>query len=200
MSNSEHTAPGQDVERDELLSRARRSLRLLQLHAGQRRKLEEARRAVTDAAKAELLKLGVEPPQDEWPALSAATELVLDLPATLRDQVLDKLPEPIRAELVTRLFSYESIPRQSDRTVQELVRAVDRRTLATALVGDEGSVLAAIRRNVSTRAAGMLAEDIESLVRAGELATRDVLQARETVGRTLYGFHESGKVKGDMHG
>jgi flagellar motor switch protein FliG len=120
--------------------------------------------------------------------------MIADLPQSLARQILERLPEEIREEVVERLYSFASIREQSSRNIQKLISTINRRTLATALIGAETAIREVIARNMSRRAATMLEEDVESLIKAGELSTRDVREAREAVSRALFELHESGEI------
>ena len=179
----------------EAVEKAKQSLRILEVHAAHHRRIEAAREKIGHDVRAHLKTLGVAAePGESWPALAAATQIIAALPGSLRTQVLDRLPEQIRVEVVERLYSFHSLGEQGDRTVQKLIGAVARRTLATALIGADPALREAIARNMSRRAATMLDEDVESLIQAGELSSRDVRDAREAVGRALYELYESGEV------
>jgi flagellar motor switch protein FliG len=157
--------------------------------------LDQATDRIAQDVRKRLKKIGTgADDSDPWPALGVASGIIAKLPETLRRQVLTRLPEEIRQEVVQRLYSFDTLHGQSDRTLQELITSIDRRTLATALIGAEEATYDAVTRNMSRRAATMLTEDVESLVRAGELSTRDVQQAREMVGRALLSNEESGQI------
>ncbi len=165
------------------------------MHAAQRRSLEAATEKIAADVRNRLSRAGLATSEDEpWPALAAAARMIADLPANLAKQVLERLPEQIREEVVERLYSFASLREQSDRNIQKLIATIARRTLATSLIGADSVVHEVIVRNMSRRAATMLDEDVESLIQAGELSTRDVREARAAVSRTLFGLHESGEV------
>jgi len=167
---------------------AQRALKVFQIHAAHRRKADEALGKLSAEVSDHLGRLGIPVPEGaQWPALSAASEIVSQLPPEMQDKVLSRLPEEIRAQTVELLYSFDSIQRQPARVIQKLLQAVDKRTLATALIGADENVHAAVAANMSSRATTMLEEDIESLIRAGDLSTRDVREAREAVGAALYG-------------
>ena len=186
---------------DEPLKLARQSLRILQVHATHQKKVRAACDKLSADVRAHLERTGA-PPADEpeWPALASAASIVSGLSQTLQDGVLTKLPEDIREQMIERLYAFGSIPLQTPRTIQKLIRAVNQRTLAVSLIGADESVHRAVLANMSKRAATMLDEDIESLVKAGDLSTRDVREARNDVSATLYELYESGELGGHQDG
>jgi len=185
----------------EQLKLARQSLRVLEVHAAHQKKVQAARDKLSADVGALLKRLGAPPSEDEeWPALASAASIVSGLSPSFKDGVLAKLPEDIREQMVERLYAFGSIPPQTSRAIQKLIHAVNRRTLAVALIGAESEIQEAVSANMSKRAATMLNEDIESLVNAGDLSTRDVREARTAVGTTLYELYESGELGGHQDG
>lgn len=186
---------------DEALKLARQSLRILEVHAAHQKKVRAACDKLSADVRAHLERTGA-PSADEleWPALASAASIVLGLSQTLQDGVLTKLPEDIREQMVERLYAFGSIPLQTPRTIQKFILAVNQRTLAISLIGADERVHRAVFANMSKRAATMLDEDIESLVKAGDLSPRDVREARNEVGAALYELYESGELGGHQDG
>jgi len=171
------------------------ALRILQVHAAHQKRARAAQDKLSAEVRAHLQRMGApEVDESDWPALESANSIVSALPPDLQDKILSKLPEPIREQMVELLFAFTAIPRQPARATQKLIQATDKRALATALIGCDPPIYHAITANMSRRAATMLAEDIESLVKAGELSTRDVREARDEVSTVLYGLYESGEL------
>jgi flagellar motor switch protein FliG len=189
--------PHEQPDGGEALEAARQSLRILQVHASHQKKAQTAREKLSADVRTHLDRIGAPPTEEsEWPALASAQSIVSGLPPTLQDDVLAKLPEDIREQMVELLYAFSSIPRQTPRAIQKLIQTVEKRTLATALIGSDETIHEAIVTNMSKRAATMLDEDIESLVKAGELSTRDLREAREEVSAALYKLHETGELGG----
>lgn len=178
---------------------ARQTLRVLEVHAAHRKKASAALdRLAADVTK-HLEKMGAPAsPGAEWPALDSACDLLDNLSRAVQEKVLNRLPEEIREEVVERLYSFDSLSRQNARTIQNFLRIVDRRILATALIGAAQDIRASVLRNMSQRGATMMEEDIESLIRAGDLTTADVREARGEVGGILYRMHENGQVEAEQ--
>ena len=193
--------PLEESTEDEALKLARQSLRILQVHAAHQKKVQAAHNKLSADVRAHLDRLDA-PPADEreWPALASAASIVSGLSQTLQEDVLSRLPEEIREQMVERIYAFNSIPRQTPRAIQKLIQVVNRRTLAIALIGAGEEIHGAISMNMSKRAAMMLEEDIESLTKAGDLSTRDVREARNDVSAALYELYESGELGGHQDG
>ena len=185
----------------EPLKLARQSLRILQVHATHQKKVRAACDKLSADVRAHLERTGA-PPADEleWPALASAASIVSGLSQTLQEDVMSRLPEGIREQMIERLYAFGSIPLQTPRTIQKLIHVGNRRTLAIALIGAAEEIHGAISVNMSKRAAMMLEEDIESLTRAGDLSTRDVREARNDVSAALYELYETGELGGHQDG
>lgn len=178
----------------------RRVLRLLSLHHRHRGELEQARRRISSRyAEAVQRETGANPDADasaraatpatragsEWPALDAAASLARDLAPEWQRRILEKLPDAVAEEFLAAVYSFDALPQLEAREIQDIVRHVEKRMLAIALLGADESIHAAVTRNMSNRAAQMLREDMESLLASGELRTSDVAAARDEVSRAV---------------
>lgn len=194
---------GRVSDNEEATRDARRVLRLLQIHHRQHRESERIMRELaeqvsrqvdsvigTDGAPAageedeDAASRGTGP-QDPWPALSAAASLARALPPRLRVAVAAKLPPQLEQQFLDALYSFDALPSLDARVLQAVVRQMNKRTLATALLGAPDDHFHAVTRNMSRRAAEMLREDMESLLAAGELSTRDVQDARAALSSVI---------------
>ena len=182
---------------------ARRVLKLLQLHHRQHRESERIMRELAERVSREVDSLigtdgapGVGEadadaaargtgPQDPWPALSAAASLARALPPRLRDAVAAKLPPQLEQQFLDALYSFDALPSLDARVLQAVIRRMNKRTLAISLLGAPDDHFHAVTGNMSRRAAGMLREDMESLLAAGELSTRDVQDARAALSSVI---------------
>lgn len=193
--------PNEESTENEPLKLARQSLRILEVHASHQKKVQIARDKLAADVRAHIERLGAPSAEEtEWPALVSAAGIISGLSQTLREDVLNRLPEEIREQVIERLYAFNSISRQTPRTIQKLIHAVSRRALAVALIGADGDIHGAVSTNMSKRAATMLEEDIESLTNAGDLSTRDVREARTDVGAALYELYETGELGGHQDG
>jgi flagellar motor switch protein FliG len=188
-------------ENDEATGDARRVLKLLELHRRHHRESVRITRGLAERVRGQVESLLAEageqaaesrptadaPPTQRsgasgpWPALEAAASLARDLPGRLRSAIANKLPPELEEQFLEALYSFDALPALDGRTIEAIVRRTDKRTLATALLGAPDAHFHAVTGNMSRRAAEMLREDMESLLAAGELSTRDVHDARSAL-------------------
>lgn len=114
----------------------------------------------------------------DWPALDAAARLARELPSRMRNEIVSRLPPGLSDAFLESVFSFDSLPTLSDRDLQTILQRANKRQVAIALLGAPEHYFHAVSRNMSTRAAQMLREDMEGLLASGELRTRDVQDAR----------------------
>jgi len=141
--------------------------------------------------------------EDGPPQALERTALVLQsLGRAAARELLDAVErqDPQQAgELRNRVFTFETIVLADDRGVQELLRAVETKTIALALHGAEEQVARKFTANLSERAASILKDEIEFLasVRPDEQLTaqREILAAAfklEEEGRLKFKEEDSG--------
>lgn len=127
---------------------------------------------------------GVQPLVDILNRSDRATErLILDGLET-RDA---DLAEEVRG----RMFVFEDITTLDDRSVQIVLREVDAKQLAVALKGVRDDVRQKIMRNMSTRAAANLGEEIDLL---GPVRLKTVEEAQGDVVRVIRALEEAGQI------
>ncbi len=87
--------------------------------------------------------------------------------------------EPELAEQVKkRMFVFENVAMLDDRSIQRILREVEVKDLGLALKATPENVKECILRNISTRAAAMLREDMES---SGPVRLRQVEEAQQRI-------------------
>ena len=89
--------------------------------------------------------------------------------------VLDKLTEldiDLAEEVRSLLFVFEDIVKIDDRGVQQVMKEVDQKDLALALRGVSDEVKDKVLRNMSTRGAEMLVDELEHPAAAEALGRR----------------------------
>jgi flagellar motor switch protein FliG len=91
------------------------------------------------------------------------------------EQIEQKQPK-IATDIRALMFTFDDLLTVPQSSVRELVGASDKKTLAMALKGARESVRAHIFKSMSTRAADMLRDDMESL---GPVRARDVSAAQQ---------------------
>lgn len=187
---------------------AHTTLWLMKLHQQQRVKIEnlssrviaaaraQAEEAVRNQAgiKAQDLAETLMAPDEPWPALTLAAALAADLPDPETQDLLKRLPPDLRDDLTDRLYSFDALSRLDDRSIQRVLAHVDARTLGIALIGCDDELMAVVTKNMSSRAAEMLREDIDSYLNAGEISTIDVRLARESISHSIRVLYLDGEI------
>lgn len=95
--------------------------------------------------------------------------------------ILDHLSEAdpqLAEELRARLFTFDDIIKLDDRSLQRVLRDVNKQDLALALKGTTDEVRNAIFRNMSTRAAEMIKEEMDV---AGPVRMKAVYEAQRRI-------------------
>lgn len=98
-----------------------------------------------------------------------------------------ELAEEVRA----LMFVFEDLTTLDARAIQEVLRQVDTKVLATALKGVSGDVRSVVERNLSERACQSLREEIEFM---GPTRLRDVEDAQTEVVRQVRLLEEQGVI------
>jgi len=75
------------------------------------------------------------------------------------DATIPEIAEQIRA----KLFVFEDIAKLDDRSIQRIIREIDLKELARALRNAKDEMRICIYRNMSSRAADMLRDELESM-------------------------------------
>src|SRR5439155_4111871 len=113
---------------------------------------------------------------------------------TTGQAILERLEQTdvdLADEVRRRMFVFEDVVTLDDRTVQLVLREVDTKHLAVALKGTPNEVRQKVMGNLSERAAGNLAEEIDLL---GPVRLRDVEEARDNVVKVIRALEEAGQI------
>jgi flagellar motor switch protein FliG len=108
--------------------------------------------------------------------------------------IMDSLTEnhPELAEQVKNMmFVFEDLVQLDDRAVQQILREVDMKDLATALKGVAPEVQEKILHNLSERASAMLKEDMEFM---GPIRLRVVEEAQQKIVGVIRRLEEAGEI------
>jgi flagellar motor switch protein FliG len=108
--------------------------------------------------------------------------------------IMDSLAErnPELAEAVKNMmFVFEDVVQLDDRAVQQVLKEVDLKELATALKGVNQEVQDKVYRNMSERAVGMLKEDIEFM---GPVRLKVVEDAQQKIVGVIRRLEEAGEL------
>lgn len=109
-------------------------------------------------------------------------------------QILDKLDvlNPPLAEVIRKhLFTFDDIFKLDDRSIQGIMREVSNDTLTLAMKTAEETIKEKIFRNISSRAAEMIKEDLEVM---GPVRLSDVEKAQSEIIKIVRRMEEEGKV------
>jgi len=104
---------------------------------------------------------------------------------------LQKRDPQIAAEVKNLLFVFEDIINLDDRAIQRILKEVEAKELALALKTANEELLQRVYKNMSTRAATTLREDIEVL---GPTRVRDVGRAQQSIVDVIRTLEEQGQI------
>ena len=153
----------------------------------------EVLREVGRALSAEL-KAAVSSGMKRFDGKGAAVELLRRTPAAQQSEAVQEIekddPE-LAAELRTKLFTFQDLVNLSDRDVQTFLREVDTSRLGIALKGAATTVRDKIMKNMSSRAAQMLADDISAM---GPVKLADVELAQSELVKIAFTLAEQGRI------
>lgn len=90
------------------------------------------------------------------------------------------------------MVTWEDMVAITDRTLQEVLRTVDSKKLALALVGADEETIAKVRENISERASTMLDEESELLAEPSE---QEVNAGREEILAGLRALNQKGELQ-----
>lgn len=94
-------------------------------------------------------------------------------------------------EIQNNLFVFEDLAQLDNMAIQRIIRDIDQATLALSLKGASESLMNAITRNISARAAERLKEELEYL---GPVRLADVEQAQLKIVETIRRLEDSGEI------
>ena len=124
----------------------------------------------------------------------AAIELLRRSPAAQQTETVQEIekddPE-LAADLRGKLFTFQDLVNLSDRDIQTLLREIDTSRLSVALKGAASSVRDKILKNMSSRAAQMLSDDIGAM---GPVKLADVELAQGELVKVAFTLAEQGRI------
>ena len=94
-------------------------------------------------------------------------------------------------EIKKKMFLFEDIVKLDDKSIQRVLREVDNNSLALALKGVKQEVQEAIFRNLSSRLADMIREDMEFM---GPVRIKDVEEVQQAVVDKVRELEERGEI------
>ena len=110
---------------------------------------------------------------------------------TILDTLEVENPE-LTEEIKKLMFVFEDIVMIGDRDLQLVLREVDNKDLSLALKGTNEDVASKIYKNMSTRAAEMLKEEIEFM---GPVKLRDVEEAQQKIVGVIRRLEDKGLIQ-----
>ena len=123
-----------------------------------------------------------------------AGQLLRRVPAAQQSEVvaeIEKEDPELGAELRSSLFTFEDLASLADRDIQTLIREIDMGQLAIGLKGASPAVKDKLLKNMSTRAAQMLNDDIAAM---GPVKLAAVESAQSELVKICFSLAEQGRV------
>lgn len=109
---------------------------------------------------------------------------------TIIEALEDNEPE-LAEQIKKRMFVFENIGTLDDRSIQRILREVEVRDLALALKATPDAVKESIMKNMSTRAAAMMKEDMEA---SGPVRLRQVEEAQARIVEVIRRLDEAEEI------
>ncbi len=125
---------------------------------------------------------------------AAALEILRRAPGPQQAEVVSAIEESdptLAAEIRTRLFTFEDLSSLGDRDIQQLLKEVDAGRLAVALKGATPELKDKVLRNMSSRAAEAINEDLAAM---GPVRVALVEAAQAEVVQSALSLAESGRI------
>ena len=104
---------------------------------------------------------------------------------------LDVMNPPLAEVIRKHLFTFEDIFRLDDKSIQSIMREVSNDTLTLAMKASTDEIKDKVFRNISSRAAEMIKEDLEVM---GPVRLSDVEKAQSEIIKIVRKMEEEGKV------
>lgn len=126
--------------------------------------------------------------------VKAIVEVLNRVDRTTEKTIIETLEvdNPELTEEIKRLmFVFEDIVMLDDRSLQMVLREVDTKDLSLALKATPKEVAAKVFKNMSTRAADMLREEIEYM---GPVKIRDVEEAQQKIVNVIRNLEDKGEI------
>jgi flagellar motor switch protein FliG len=125
---------------------------------------------------------------------AAAVAMLRKVPAAQQTEVvgeIEKEDPELAAELRSKLFTFEDIGNLNDRDIQTFIREIDTSRLAVALKGSSPTVAEKVLKNMSSRAAEMMRDEISAM---GPLRLAAVEEAQGELVKVAFNLVEQGRI------
>jgi flagellar motor switch protein FliG len=125
---------------------------------------------------------------------AAAVAMLRRVPAAQQTEVvaeIEKDDPELATELRTKLFTFEDLVNLTDRDVQTFIREIDTNRLAVALKGSSPAVSDKLFKNMSSRAAEMMKDEIAAM---GPMRLAAVEEAQAELVKVGFSLAEQGRI------
>jgi flagellar motor switch protein FliG len=125
---------------------------------------------------------------------AASLEILRRSPAAQQTEILAAIEkdEPgLAAELRSKLFTFEDLVRLADRDLQNLMKDLDMKQVTVALKGGSPEVKEKFLKNMSTRAAELLEDDLSAM---GPVKLSEVESAQAEIAKVAIEAAEKGRI------
>jgi flagellar motor switch protein FliG len=125
---------------------------------------------------------------------AAAVAMLRRVPAAQQTEVvaeIEKDDPELATELRTKLFTFEDLVNLTDRDVQTFIREIDTNRLAVALKGSSPAVADKLFKNMSSRAAEMMKDEIAAM---GPMRLAAVEEAQAELVKVGFSLAEQGRI------
>ncbi|WP_010167541.1 flagellar motor switch protein FliG [Candidatus Epulonipiscium viviparus] len=126
--------------------------------------------------------------------LDAIVQIINQVDRATEKNIMESLeieqPE-LAEEIKKKMFVFEDIVTLGDRDIQRLMREIDNHELAISLKGANEAVKSIIFKNVSTRLAAMIQEDIEFM---GPKRVKEIEESQQNIVGIIRKLEEQGEI------
>jgi len=126
--------------------------------------------------------------------IEALAELLNRVDRATEKSIMETIEEEnqeLAVEIKKLMFTFDDLILLDDRAIQQVLREVDFKELATALKGANEEVKNKIFSNVSSRAADNIREDMEFM---GPVRVKQVEEAQQKIVAIIRRLEESGEI------
>ena len=126
--------------------------------------------------------------------VDSIVDILNSVDRTTNKRIMDNLEVEnveLADEIKKKMFLFEDIVKLDDKSIQRVLREVDNNSIALALKGVKVDVQEAIFRNLSSRLADMIREDMEFM---GPVRIKDVEEVQQSIVDKVRELEERGEI------
>lgn len=126
--------------------------------------------------------------------VDSIVDILNSVDRTTNKRIMDNLEVEnieLADEIKKKMFLFEDIVKLDDKSIQRVLREVDNNSIALALKGVKDDVQEAIFRNLSSRLADMIREDMEFM---GPVRIKDVEEVQQSIVDKVRELEERGEI------